>query len=172
MQGGALLEALVFILIYRVERGWGMRTMNKGFTLIEMMIVVAIIAILAAIAYPSYADYVTRGRIPEATAALSDGKVKMEQFFLDNRAYNNGTRNACTSPPIQSITARHFTITCNAPANANPPTFTLTATGIGGMTGFTYTINERNQKITVSVKSGWTLPTGNCWALKRDGGCG
>ncbi|HTS84956.1 MAG TPA: prepilin-type N-terminal cleavage/methylation domain-containing protein, partial [Usitatibacter sp.] len=58
----------------------------RGFTLIEVMIVVAIIAILAAIAVPSYQDYVTRGRIIEATGGLGDARNKMEQYFQDNRS--------------------------------------------------------------------------------------
>jgi prepilin-type N-terminal cleavage/methylation domain-containing protein len=54
---------------------------QQGFTLIELMIVVIIIAILAAIAIPSYADYVTRARVVEATHGLGDARNKMEQYF-------------------------------------------------------------------------------------------
>ena len=56
-----------------------------GFTLIEVMIVVAIVAILSAIAIPSYRNYVIRGKIPEATSNLSGQAVKMEQYFEDNK---------------------------------------------------------------------------------------
>jgi type IV pilus assembly protein PilE len=59
---------------------------NTGFTLIEVMIVIAIIAILAGVAMPSYVDYLRRGRIPDATATLSTLQVKMEQWFQDNRS--------------------------------------------------------------------------------------
>ena len=58
--------------------------------MIEVMIVVAIVAILAAIALPNYADYVKRGKIIEATSALSDLRTRYEQFFLDNRTYVGG----------------------------------------------------------------------------------
>ena len=58
-----------------------------GFTLIEIMITVAVIAIIAAVALPSYFDYVTRSRLVEARANLADMRTRMEQFFLDNRTY-------------------------------------------------------------------------------------
>ncbi len=69
-----------------------------GFTLIEVMIVVAIIAILASIALPSYNDYVRRGQIQEAFGYLSDSRVKMEQYFQDNRNYGTASPGAC--PPV------------------------------------------------------------------------
>ena len=51
----------------------------RGFTLIELMITVAVIAVLSAIALPSYTDYVTRSKLAEAYAHLADLRVKMEQ---------------------------------------------------------------------------------------------
>ena len=67
----------------------------RGFTLLEMMIVVAIVGILAAIAIPNYSDYVKRGKIIEATQRLSEARTKLEQWFLDNRTYVGG----CAEPP-------------------------------------------------------------------------
>ena len=61
-----------------------------GFTLIEVMIVVAIVAILSMVAYPAYTDYVIRGNIPVATAGLATKQVQMEQFFQDRRTYVGG----------------------------------------------------------------------------------
>ncbi len=63
------------------------RSRIAGFTLIEVMITVAIIAILAAVALPNYIDYVTRSRLVEAKSNLSDMRTRLEQYFLDNRSY-------------------------------------------------------------------------------------
>ncbi|GLX12492.1 type 4 fimbrial biogenesis protein PilE [Pseudomonas straminea] len=66
----------------------GYRGMSqKGFTLIEMMIVVAIIGILAAIAYPSYDEYVKRGNRTEGQALLSDAAARQERYFSQNNTY-------------------------------------------------------------------------------------
>ncbi|MEM7402199.1 MAG: pilin [Pseudomonadota bacterium] len=59
-----------------------MKKMQKGFTLIELMIVVAIIGILAAIAIPAYQDYTTRAKITEAVNALAPAKTSVSEFFI------------------------------------------------------------------------------------------
>lgn len=64
---------------------------NKGFTLIEVMIVVAIIGILAAIAYPSYDEYVKRGNRTEGQAFLQDVAARQERYFSQNNAYITDT---------------------------------------------------------------------------------
>src|SRR3982751_5077540 len=62
-----------------------------GFTLIELLAAIAIVSVLAAIAAPSFVDYLRRGRIIEAVSRLSDYHVRMEQYFLDNRRYDDGS---------------------------------------------------------------------------------
>jgi type IV pilus assembly protein PilE len=64
-----------------------MKLNQSGFTLVELMIVVAIIGILAAIAYPSYDDYVKRGNRTEGQALLSDASARQERYFAQNNAY-------------------------------------------------------------------------------------
>jgi type IV pilus assembly protein PilE len=135
---------------------------QSGFTLIELMITVTVISILAAIAIPSYSDYVTRSRIVEATGALSDLRVRMEQWFQDQRTYVGGP--ACIAPATPN-----FSYTCSPAATAT--TFTVTATGTGTMNGFVYTINQNGARATSAVKSGWSGAGSACWVLKKSGTC-
>ena len=151
------------------------RRFHQGFTLIEMMIVVAIIAILAAVALPAYSDYVKRSRITQATSGLSTMKLKLEQYFQDNRRYDGGTPGACTSnnsgvaPLPSAADAPDFVFGCVL----GTATYTVTATGQNSMVNFVYTINESGLKKTTGLPGGWTgAGTGStCWVLKKDGSC-
>ena len=70
------------------RRGWPrVRVTTGGFTLVELMIVVAIAAILAAVAYPNYLDQMRKTHRASARAALSDAASRQEQYFLDNKQY-------------------------------------------------------------------------------------
>ena len=139
---------------------------SAGFTLIELMMTVAIAAILAAVAIPMYRDYVVRSRIIDATSRLADFRVRMEQFFMDNRTYANGG-NCGVTPTNPADTA--FTITC---AGASATAYTATATGNAskGMTGFVYTLVASGAKETTGLPSGWT-DTAGCWVTRKDGSC-
>ena len=148
---------------------------TKGFTLIELMIVVAIIGILSAIAIPAYTDYVTRAKIPEATSTLADLRVKMEQYYLDNRTYPTGGCVVVVPPAVPGATelavppAANFAFSCGAPTAT---AYTITATGVAAksMAGFTYTVNQNDVKATTAVPSGWTT-NATCWVTKKGGTC-
>ena len=154
-----------------------MRRMS-GFTLIELMIAVVVVAILSAIALPSYRDYITRGKISEATANLADLRVKMEQYFQDNRTYAAVAPNPApclAGSSVPPTTGRYFTFTCT---NLSATTFTVTATGIvaQGMGGFVYTVNETNTQATTitggsaAATAGWT-GNATCWVIRKGGAC-
>ena len=72
------------------------QTQQQGFTLIELMITVAIIAILAAVAYPSYNEYVQRGHRSEGQALLNDTAALQERFYAQNFAYVTATADIAT----------------------------------------------------------------------------
>jgi type IV pilus assembly protein PilE len=132
---------------------------NKGFTLIELMITVVIIGILAAVAMPSYQTYVIRGNIPEAGSGLSELRLRIEQYFADNRTYVTFT---CPSPSQ----SKNFTFTCPALADN---TYSIQATGKSttNVASFTYTIDQNGTRTSAT-------PWGNsntCWVNKPDGGC-
>ena len=145
------------------------RGVQKGFTLLELMIVVVIIAILASIALPYYFDYIQRSRIIEATTALGDMRSQMEKFYMDNRTYLNAGNCATTAymAAYNGVASNKFNLSPTVACTAT--TYRLQASGIGPMAGFTYTIDQTNTKVTVATPWGVTSPT--CWVTRKDGTC-
>ncbi len=156
----------------------------RGFTIIELMITVTIIAVLAAIALPSYTDYVTRSKFAEAWASLADLRVKMEQYYLDNRRYStNAGGGTCgvlggNTPTVQG--AKYFDFVCasSTPNASGDQAYTLTANGKAAeqLTGIAFTIDQSNTKATVVTGSsmmatkGYASNTG-CWIRKKPSQC-
>ena len=134
---------------------------QRGFTLIELMIAVAIVAILAAVAVPVYSDYMVRSRIPEASAGLATRQVRLEQAFQDQRTYLGAA--ACNS----DTTGKYFNFSCSA---STASSYTLQAVGKGPMAGFTYTVTQSGAKATTAVPTGWT-GSSTCWVTKKGGEC-
>ncbi|MCD9124386.1 pilin [Luteimonas fraxinea] len=99
-----------------------MKKMQKGFTLIELMIVVAIIAILAAIALPAYQDYVARSQVSEAMSLASGTKTAVTEYYADRGAFP--TTNAMAGiAPAGSITGKYVATTEVGTAGAITSTF-------------------------------------------------
>ena len=155
--------------VYRVR----MSKIHRGFTLIEVMIVVAIIAILAAIAVPAYNDYMRRARVAEAVTALADMEARLEQFFQDNRTYVG----ACTVPPAQSLAplpapTATFNFVCPI---LGPAAYQVQAQGQGAMTGFTFQSAGGGGPVvraTTAVPAGygWNTST-SCWVSRKGQTC-
>ena len=143
---------------------------QRGFTIIELLIVIVIISILAAVALPAYQDYTQRAKLTEAFTGLSDFRVRMEQFYQDNRRYDGGGLDGCGSA---SPNSKYFTFNC-APGLAPSQDYMVTATGIAGqgLTDFVYTLNEKNVRATTKLGKGWTgYPNPACWVRRKDGTC-
>ena len=133
---------------------------QRGFTMIEVLIVVAIIGILATIGYPSYVDYIDRGRVLEATSQLADSRVRMEQAFQDNRTY------VAVGPCSAAIpNTKYFSYACSG---VTATTFTITATNLSGP-AFVFSVNQANTRRTENYKG--TAVGLNCWVLKKGETC-
>lgn len=112
----------------------------KGFTLIELMITVAIIGILAAIAIPAYSNYITRGKLTEATSSLLQMAAVQESFYRDFRTYASsysatGSAATTTSAASGSIawaapSSGYFTYTIDTTTTATA--YLMTAVGAAG----------------------------------------
>jgi type IV pilus assembly protein PilE len=156
--------------------------LKRGFTLIELMITVAIIAILAAIAVPNYTNYITRSKFTEAHGMLADLRVKMEQYYQDNRRYGTTVGGGVCGIPGGDIPtvqgARYFTYACDStnPSAAGDQQFVLTAAGIPGqgLDGISFTLNHANARATVvsgaMATKGYASNT-TCWVLKKPSQC-
>lgn len=168
---------------------------QQGFTLIELMIVVAIVAILAAIALPSYQQYVIRGQAASATAMLASFGTAMQQYYQDNRSYvisggaavngsncGNGGPGGTGIAIVPSAPAGlNFTFACAAVAAtaAVPTTFSATATGNANTpeAGLTFSLDQNGtRQTTAGGTPGWptstTAATANpCWVNNKSGTC-
>ena len=146
---------------------------DRGFTLIELMIVVGIISIIAAIAIPSYNDYVRRSQLTEAFNNLAAYRVKMEQYYQDNRSYANGA--VCGAALPAAADSKYFGYACALDTTggaAAGQSYTFTATGVAASSvlGFSYTINEKNVKATAAMAPAWgSLPANaaSVWVDKK-----
>ena len=147
------------------------RTLQRshGFTLVELMVVVAIVGILAAVGYPSYTDYLIRGALSDANSGLATVRAQMERYYQDNRTYaSSGT---FTTPCAVAEAQRkfgNFVVACSGTPTAT--SYTLSATGSGTVAGFTFTVNEADVRATTAAKTGYNTCTTK-WLMKKGEAC-
>jgi type IV pilus assembly protein PilE len=131
-----------------------MKKLHSGFTLVELMITVAVLAILAAIAWPSYQEYVRKSRRAEAQAFLMAVAARQQQFLVDTRGYTASLTDIGVPTPT-NVTAT-YDIALAAPAG-NPPAFSVTATPKAGQVG------ERCGTLSIDQIGTKTAATSGCW---------
>ncbi len=128
---------------------------RTGFTLIELVIAMAMVAILAAIALPSYRDYVARGRIAEATGTLGAIRLRMEQAYQDNGNFGAG---GCAVPLANT---EHFDFACQLTDGGQG--FTATAVGKSAAAGYSFSIDEQGNRRTLAFPNAGAA---DCWLAK------
>jgi len=137
---------------------------NRGFTLVELVVVVTIVGILAAVAYPAYLSQAQKARRSDAKTALMDAVSRQEQFILDHATYTtNMTELGYATDPLTSTDA-YYTVDASAGACGSIVTcYTLTATPVASKPQ-----SKDTQCTTLSVAStGARTATGSlgsgCW---------
>ncbi len=146
----------------------------KGFTLVELMIVVAIVAILAAIAFPTYQESVRKTRRTDAQGMMMQLAQRMERFYAENHCYSNADNLAiagiCDGAAVavpaglaqspREGTTRYYNLTLG---NLAATSFTINATPIAG----TSQIHDQCETLTLNqdLDKGVTgsLPVNDCW---------
>jgi type IV pilus assembly protein PilA len=129
-----------------------MKTMQKGFTLIELMIVVAIIGILAAVALPAYQDYTVRAKVSEVVLAASAPKNTIAEFFQTNSRMPTTESAGITSQVSKYVSGVTFTR-----ESATEGTIKAVAQGLGSTTG---SILLKGSGDTTTGQVAWKCTTG------------
>jgi len=140
-----------------------MRSLQRGVTLIELMVVMVVIAILAAVAVPAYRNYTMRANRTDATVALLRLAAAQEKFYMQNNTY---TANLAAAPPLGlGIPNTEANLYQLAVANADANGFTATATALAGQLDDTdcrsFSIDQQGTK--TAATAGGADNSAECW---------
>ena len=135
-------------------------SVNEGFTLIELIIAIAILSIIMAVVAPTYSQYVQRGKIAEALATLGSLSTRMEKNYLDFRKYTDNNGNCAVGTPNTD----NFNYSC-ASSGQN---YTWTATSSDGK--YIFSVNNNFNKVTLAF-GGNSMSSVDCWMISEDGTC-
>lgn len=132
----------------------------RGFSLIELMIAVAIVGILVAIAVPSYQNHLRKGRRADAQAFITQVAQRQQQYLLDARTYAlGGTALAELSLVAPTSVSDHYAVTVTPAAPTVPPSFTVTATPTSTVQQpdgvLTLTNTGAKERLVGGVDKGW-----------------
>jgi type IV pilus assembly protein PilE len=134
---------------------------ERAFTLIEILVVVAIIGILTAIAIPAYHDYVVRARLTEAFSGLGGVQTAAEDYWNSSSPHTYAGFDRLPS------NSDSFTFTLSG---ATASAYTVTATGAGPVAGFVFTIDQNGNRATTAAPTGWGTST-SCWIDRKGAQC-
>jgi len=138
--------------------------LQRGFTLIELMIVVAIIGILAAVAIPAYQDYIARAQVSEAVSLTSSGKTPLAEFFADKGIWPSTASDVMGNTSGKYVSA--ITISANG-GTTSPLSLEARIKGTGvnsAITGTTLTLTSADGKV-------WHCTEGSVASKYRPAAC-
>lgn len=146
-------------------------TRSGGFSLVELMVVVAVLGILASIAVPNYQDYVLRSKLVDAQSSLAQLRVTMEHYYQDNRSYDSAPGEPTGNCGIAMAASNYFTYSCATSNSGQDYLITATGTAAGATAAFAYTIDHGNNRRTTAVAAGWGSVPAECWVNTRGQTC-
>ena len=132
---------------------------SRGFSLIELLIVVAIIGILAAIALPMYSTYVAESALKPVQVAMLETAQSLEQYAQDHNTYVGG----CANVPAVA----NAQINCSL---LSATSYNIQAQGTGSLSGLIYTLDQAGARSTPSAPASWQS-NATCWVAGPDGAC-